>query len=97
MSDTVVKNAVPKCRASIDYDSISPRHVKWIAIGIMVFILIMGFQCHVGIDSRPQRYELKEEAPEVPQLEIVEQGGVRKLLDPNGTVIGEVVLPGEGN
>jgi len=67
---------------------------RWILITMVVVIIIAlsGPHCSVSIHSVPQRYELREEVSEAPQLEIVEQGGIRRLLDPNGAVIGEVEI-----
>ena len=64
----------------------------WVVIVALIIAVLSGLQCYVGIHSVPQRYELREEVSEAPQLEIVEQGGIRRLLDPNGTVIGEVEM-----
>ena len=64
-----------------------------ILLGVAITLLVLSIgsiQCRMGLHSSPKRYELKEGAPEVPQWEIVEQEGIRRLLDPNGTVIGIV-------
>jgi len=71
--------------------------VKWGVILVLILILISGVKCHLSVVSKPTDVEIVEVAPEVPQWEFVRQGGVWRVLDSNGTVIGELLVPEGAN
>lgn len=77
----------------IDYEAI-PSSTLLLIVAVMVILTIIAgtTTCRVnrGLHDVPQRYELKEGAPEDPQWEIVEYEGGAKLLDPNGAVVGVI-------
>lgn len=74
--------------------SIDERFPKVIFLVVVLTILMMILAANLyrplWLLRGPHRCEVIQVAPEVPEWMIVEQGGSRKLLDPNGTVVGEV-------
>ena len=60
----------------IDYEVVPIGWVGAIVI-IVVIIQLSGMMCHVDTVSEPIGVESVVEVPEVPQLKIAEQGGVR--------------------
>jgi len=68
-----------------------------ILLGVVIItLLVMAVAANIyrplWLLKDSQRREVIQVAPEAPEWVIVEQGGSRKLLDPNGTVIGEVEI-----